>query len=145
MYAIRSYYALSVSAVTPPANGSVLNNGTNVTYTPNGGFSGSDTFTYTATDGTAVSNSATVTVTVQPPPNQAPVANPDTATTPQGVAVIINVLANDTDADVGDTLSVSAVTQPTNGRITSYNVCYTKLLRISLSTRANMTFEDRYR
>jgi predicted small secreted protein len=66
-------------------------------------------------------------VTVQPPGNQAPVANADSATTQQDVAVIIDVLANDTDGDVGDTLTVSAVTQPVNGSVVNNatNVTYT--------------------
>ncbi len=55
---------LSVASVTQGGNGSVTNNGTDVTYTPNAGWFGIDTFTYIATDGTDPSNSATVTVTV---------------------------------------------------------------------------------
>ena len=37
-----------------------------LTYTPNAGFTGPDTFTYKANDGTADSNEATVTITVLP-------------------------------------------------------------------------------
>jgi hypothetical protein len=55
---------LSVSAVTQPANGTVVNNGTNVTFTPAAGFSGTTTFTYTVSDGHNGSDTATVTVTV---------------------------------------------------------------------------------
>ncbi len=43
--------ASGVDSVTQGANGSVVNNGTDVTYTPNSGWSGVDTFTYTVTDG----------------------------------------------------------------------------------------------
>jgi cytochrome c len=39
----------------------------------------------------------------------------DTATTTQGTAVDIEVLANDTDADEGDELSVTSVTDPAHG------------------------------
>ncbi len=46
--------------------------------------------------------------------NRSPVGVDDTATTPQGVAVSVNVLANDTDPD-NDTLNVSSVTAPANG------------------------------
>ena len=55
---------LTVSAVTQPSNGVVVNNGTDVTYTPNAGFTGDDTFSYTTTDGNGLSSIATVTVTV---------------------------------------------------------------------------------
>jgi hypothetical protein len=49
--------------------------------------------------------------------NRSPVGVDDTATTPQGVAVTVNVLANDTDPD-NDTLNVSSVTSPANGTAT---------------------------
>jgi hypothetical protein len=45
-------------------NGSVSVSGSTATYTPNDDYSGTDTFTYKANDGTVDSNTATVTVTV---------------------------------------------------------------------------------
>lgn len=48
------------------------------------------------------------------PVNQPPVAAPDTASTVAGKAVVLDVLANDTDAD-GDSLSLAAVTTPSGG------------------------------
>ncbi|NUM64167.1 tandem-95 repeat protein, partial [candidate division KSB1 bacterium] len=63
------------------------------------GFSGNDSFTYTVKDNAgATSNAATVNITVTAA-NAAPVANNDAATTTAGTAVVINVLANDSDAD----------------------------------------------
>jgi subtilisin len=57
--------SLSVASVTQGTSGSVeINTNHTVTYTPNNGFAGTDSFSYTASDGTAESNSATVTVTV---------------------------------------------------------------------------------
>ena len=57
--------ALTVSAVTQGANGSVVNNndGT-VSYTPNLDFEGTDTFTYTVADGNGGTQVVTVTVSV---------------------------------------------------------------------------------
>ena len=49
--------------------------------------------------------------------NSAPVANDDTANTNKKGTVKINVMANDTDAD-GDSLSIAATTNPSNGTIT---------------------------
>ena len=49
------------------------------------------------------------------PANTAPTAADDTATTAVSSSVDINVVANDTDPDSGDTLSVTAVTTPSNG------------------------------
>jgi manganese oxidase len=103
---------------TAPANGTAVRNadGT-VTYTPNAGFTGTNSFTYTVRDtttGTQVSNPATVTVTVgvtAPPPK--PVAANDTATTIQGTVVGINVIANDTNCGSGCTVAIVAA--PTHG------------------------------
>jgi myo-inositol-hexaphosphate 3-phosphohydrolase len=77
---------LTFSIVTPPANGTVTGPGgrpctagspnsdtATVTYTPATGFTGSDSFTYKASDGSLDSNIATVTVTVKPTATVAPV------------------------------------------------------------------------
>ena len=55
---------LAVDSVTQGTNGTVLNNGTDVTYTPNADWNGVDTFTYTVTDGNSGFDTATVTITV---------------------------------------------------------------------------------
>ena len=56
--------ALTASLVSGPANGSLTFNANgSFTYTPGPGFSGRDTFTYRAVQGTLVSNIATVTIT----------------------------------------------------------------------------------
>lgn len=54
---------VSVSDVTQGSNGNVSTDGTTVTYTPNAGFTGTESFSYTATDGTT-SDTAEVTVNV---------------------------------------------------------------------------------
>jgi large repetitive protein len=57
--------SLTPAVVTQPANGTATVNGDGtITYTPNVGFSGTDSFTYVASDGTLNSNTATVTLTV---------------------------------------------------------------------------------
>src|SRR5206468_3757973 len=63
---------LSVDSVTQGANGgAVTNNGTDVTYDPNGAFeslaageTATDTFSYTVTDEHGATSTATVTVTI---------------------------------------------------------------------------------
>jgi len=59
---------LSAILMSGPSNGTLdlLSNGT-FSYTPNAGFTGTDTFTYRASDGAAQSNTATVTITVNAP------------------------------------------------------------------------------
>jgi len=55
----------SIVVVSQPPNGSAVASGGTVTYTPNPGFTGNDSFQYTVRDNTgAVSNAATVTVAV---------------------------------------------------------------------------------
>ena len=59
--------AFTYSVVTPPANGALSGAAPNLTYTPNAGYSGPDSFTYKANDGAADSNTATVSITVTAP------------------------------------------------------------------------------
>lgn len=135
---------LSVSTVSDPANGTATINADNtVTYTPDAGFTGTDTFTYTAFDG-EYEDTATVTVTVEARPNTAPVANDDTATTPRNTAVTIRVLANDSDAD-GDALTLTGVTQPSSGVATANadgTVTYTPAINFNGSVTFSYTIDD---
>lgn len=116
---------LTATGATQPANGEVTFSADgSFTYTPEAGFSGTDTFTYTANDQTVASAPTTVTITVaeapEPPANVAPVGVPDAYSTVEGSALAIaapGVLANDTDAD-SDTLTATGVTQPINGKVT---------------------------
>lgn len=55
-----------------PSNGTLSGTAPNLTYTPDAGFTGTDTFTYSASDGEDSSNTATVTITV----NEVAVGNP---------------------------------------------------------------------
>jgi hypothetical protein len=105
---------LQVQSVRNGTNGAVtiVNNAGAVLYTPNPNFFGTDSFTYTVTDGGG-NSAATVTVTVTPVPDP-PVANDDAAATPEQTPVTIGVMANDLDPD-GDPISVTGVTAPANG------------------------------
>lgn len=61
--------ALTASVASAPQNGIVaVNADQSVNYTPNAGFTGTDTFIYSASDGSALSVPATVTVTVSEQP-----------------------------------------------------------------------------
>ena len=68
-------------------------------------------------DGFADSVPDTITVTIDVPVNRPPTANADGASTPQDTPVSINVLANDTDPDLGATLNIASFTQPTFGGV----------------------------
>ena len=100
--------SLTVSSVGALDNGGTAVAATgNIEYTPATGFSGIETFTYIVEDGNGGSATATVIITVTATPNTAPVAVDDTATLVQDTTVSGDVLANDTDADTGNTLTVN--------------------------------------
>jgi PKD repeat protein/serine/threonine protein phosphatase PrpC len=109
---------IAAGATTGGGTVTLLANGS-FTYTPQGGFTGTDTFQYKAVDNGVQSVSfATVTiyVGVSPPP----VANNDFYSTPQNTALNIppaGVLANDTDTN-GLSLTAAVVATPTNGTLT---------------------------
>ena len=110
---------LSVTSASSGANGStVVNSDGTITYTPNAGYSGTDSFTYTISDGRGGEAAATVNVTVNQvlPQNTPPVAQDDTADVAADQSVRVNVLTNDSDAD-GDSLTISSVTQGVYGLV----------------------------
>ncbi len=106
--------ALTVKSVSDPLHGNVAvsTDKKAVIYTPDGGFTGNDTFTYTAGSGTQTAQ-ATVNVTVlqQLVPLK---AQNDAAQTAADTAVIIYVLGNDSGPDAG-TLTVASVSDPPHG------------------------------
>ena len=134
--------ALSVSSFTQGANGSVVQSGTSLTYTPNPDFNGSDSFSYTVADGNGGSAEATVSVTVTPV-NDVPVATAEAVTTDEDMAVSIDVLSNDSDVD-GDALTVSVVEQGTNGTVETdgSQVTYTPNLNFNGSDSFSYTVDD---
>ncbi|MBF2022615.1 MAG: DUF4114 domain-containing protein, partial [Hydrococcus sp. C42_A2020_068] len=109
---------LRISSITNPANGTVTinDNGTPndptddfLVYTPNPGFTGSDSFSYTARDAQGNEFTANVAVAVR---NPSP-AKDDSIATPPNKPVNIRVLNND-----GKGLRIGSVTNPANGTVT---------------------------
>ena len=99
-------------------NGSTMISGAGVvTYVPNAGFSGMDTFTYYVVAGGDTSNIATVVITIDTAGcDHPPVAVTDTAST-AGEPVVVCVLTNDYDLD-GDTITLVAIGSASNGTAT---------------------------
>jgi hypothetical protein len=107
---------IQASSAFSPVNGSVtITPDGSFAFTPTQGFYGTGSFSYTDVDSHgAVSNVATVTITVVPSP---PVANDDHYVTSENTPISDNVLANDTDPN---NLQLSAVllSPAANGSVT---------------------------
>jgi large repetitive protein len=100
------------TAAPTAAHGSVFCTAAGVcTYTPNPGYLGSDSFTYSISDGHGGTDTATVNVTVSPA-NLPPNAVDDSFTTPQDTALSVNVFGNDSDDGA---FQLSSYTQPAHG------------------------------
>jgi len=110
---------LTAQLVTGPAHGTLtLNANGSFTYKPAANYSGPDSFTYNAYDGTT-GTPALVTLTVTPD-NDWPVANPDSVSTNANTFFEIPdhvLLANDVDID-GGVLRVDEVFNATHGTVT---------------------------
>ena len=105
---------LTAVLATGPADGSVtLSADGSFLYIPVGGFSGTDSFTYRANDGTVDSNLATVTITVNAA-NHPPVAADGSVTTNEDTAAAVTLSASDPD---GDPLTYSVLTGPSHGTL----------------------------
>src|SRR5690606_1127784 len=83
----------------------------NPIYTPNAGFSGTDTFTYTIGDGNGGEATATVLVNVSAA-NQAPDTNPINVSGDEDTPIVINLSGSDSDGSVAGFLINSL---PNNG------------------------------
>lgn len=118
-------HTITLTAITiPPNNGGsavINNNGTPgnpaddfVDYTPEGTYTGPETFTYQICDDGNPNLCSTTTVTVTIAPNDAPIANPDAEST-INESIAIDVLNNDSDPN-GHNISITAITvAPNNG------------------------------
>jgi len=80
-----------------------------LTYTPLINFVGSDTYSYTITDGT-LQDTATVTITINAV-NDTPTAKDDLAETLQNIPVLIDILENDSDVE-DNSLSILLIVDP---------------------------------
>ncbi|MDK2979660.1 MAG: large repetitive protein [Chloroflexota bacterium] len=77
----------------------IINGGKALSFDPDNDWNGTEQFTYTIEDEHGASDSAQVTVTVNPQ-NDAPSAADDTAAVDEDDNVVIYVLANDSDVDI---------------------------------------------
>ncbi|TQV85539.1 Ig-like domain-containing protein [Aliikangiella coralliicola] len=108
---------LTLDSVSYSGTGSAAVTDGKIVYTPASDFSGTETFTYVVKDNKGGTGQGTVTVVVTP--NVAPQAVNDSVTVKQdSTNNQIDVLANDTDADQGDTLTLDSINYSGSGTAT---------------------------
>lgn len=101
---------LAFRVIASPVSGTLTGNPPTVIYTPPSDFSGTDSFTYVANDGSVDSNVATVSITVAP--TNPPVASNGAANTNEDSPV--EILLNGSDPD-GDSITFAILSDPVNG------------------------------
>jgi hypothetical protein len=114
---------LTYAVVTPPVHGTLTGAGPNYLYTPNPNYNGLDSFTFSANDGQATSNVATVVVTLAPV-NDPPVAGQFSVNALTATPTPLVLTGTDVD---GDPLTFIIVTPPAHGTLsgTSPQLTYT--------------------
>lgn len=105
---------LTYSVATQPQNGSLSGTAPSLVYTPDANFNGTDSFTFTANDGTTNSVPGTVTLEVAPI-NDAPVADEISRATVESMPILVTLSGSDVESDP---LTFEIVAQPSNGSLT---------------------------
>ena len=115
--------SLTYSIGTTPNHGSLSSfdkDTGSVVYNPNSGYSGSDSFTFTTSDESSTSNTAEVSINVNPVThiNSPPVAESQDVTTDMDTSAPITLDATDKD---GDSLTYSLGTTPSHGSLSPFD------------------------
>jgi len=115
--------SLTYSIGTTPNHGSLSSfdkDTGSVVYNPNSGYSGSDRFTFTTSDEGSTSNTAEVSITVNPVThiNSPPVAESQNVTIDRDTSAPITLDASDKD---GDSLTYSLGTTPNHGSLSPFD------------------------
>jgi hypothetical protein len=113
-------YPLTATVKVWPTHGSLtLDPLGGLTYVPDPGFAGRDSFTYSVSNGVMSSEAAVLLVVQAKDTNVAPVSNPDAYATTRDMALNVpwpGVLGNDHDQE-GHTLTAFVISQPSHGRV----------------------------
>jgi hypothetical protein len=104
---------------TNPAHGTLSGTAPNLTYTPNAGFHGADSFTFTVSNGTNTSTAATVTLNVA---TGTPTANAQSASVNENSSVNLTLTGSDPDVPALPlTFAIVSGQGPAHGSITNFN------------------------
>ena len=107
---------LTITNVTSPnGTATITNNGTRLNFAPRANLNGQATVVYTvrSTNGGVANGTATFTITAV---NDAPDAVNDALSVLSSPNQSLDVLANDSSVDTGETIVITAVTQPASGQ-----------------------------
>ena len=98
----------------PPANGTLTGTAPAITYIPNVNYHGEDSFNFIVNDGELNSNTATISITINPI-NDAPIASGQNLNIDEDTPINITLSGQDVD---GDNLTYNIINTPVNGLIT---------------------------
>ena len=126
--------SLSYSVVKGPSRGSLSGTAPRLIYTPKANFSGSDSFTFKASDKKLNSAVATVSITITAA-NDPPMAYSDSATTQEDESISITLAGGDDD---GDVITYRVVTGPSHGSLKG------RAPRLIYSPKANFNGSDSF-
>jgi regulation of enolase protein 1 (concanavalin A-like superfamily) len=134
---------LKLASVSKPHHGAVSQKGNSLIYTPAKKYVGTDSLTYTVTDGKKESHPATIVFHVLK--NEAPVANKDMASVYSGSLASIYAIDNDEDKEK-DSLQIHDVSKPLYGEvIVSNKILYYKTTNgTAVSDSFTYTLSDGY-
>jgi len=105
---------LTYTLAADPAHGTLSGTPPNVTYTPDLNYNGTDSFTFTANDGTVNSPEATISIEVRPV-NDTPTADPKSVSLDEDSSLSIVLTGSDID---GDPLTYAVLADPAHGTLT---------------------------
>ena len=128
--------SLSYTIVSAPRHGTLSGTAPNLVYTPAPDWSGTDSFTWTASDGQLSSAPATVTVRVAVV-NDAPVAAAQDLSTRKNRPLLIVLSATDVE---GDALTFRIVRQPAHGSLIGFGRLHLYLPRPSFTGDDSLAF-----
>lgn len=137
---------LTLSSLVYNGNGqaSIVNN--QVSYTPAASFIGEETISYTISDSSGATDSANLIIQVnEVVVNNPPTVNNDSITLTQGAgSQLVDVLANDSDPDVGDSLTLISFNYAGNGQasISNNQISYTPAANFSGQESITYTVSD---
>lgn len=104
---------LSIKSTTAPSHGTLTVSNNKILYTPIKDYTGSDSFSYTPTNGFEEGNKTMIYIVIEMP-NMPPLGIKDSVSVYENNNTVIDVLANDVDLN-GDKMAIDKISQPYHG------------------------------